>query len=314
MRRLGKFWFLLALVLGLTVSFLLPGLVRDATHWLRPQVVIALALFLMAWTMPARSLWGEVRRPWAVFLAVAMSYAACPLLAWLIGPALSPDIRLGVLLSASVPCTLASAVLWTRLAGGNEATALLVTLSTTLTGWLVPPAWLHLTTGALIELPVVEMMLNLVLTLVVPVTLGQLVQAVPVLALFAVKRKVYLGVLSQLFILAIILQASANVGERINTGSASLTFTETGLAILIVVSLHLTILGSGWKISSILGLDRPRCLAVAFSGSQKTLPVALLLYETYFQASYPLAIVPVLAYHVGQLLVDTPIAAWLREE
>ena len=44
-----------------------------------------------------------------------------PLLACLLGPLLPlPDLGVGLLLCASVPCTLSSAVLWTRLAGGND--------------------------------------------------------------------------------------------------------------------------------------------------------------------------------------------------
>ena len=44
---------------------------------------------------------------------------------------LAADVRIGLILVASVPCTLSTAVLWTRLAGGNEATALLTAMGTT---------------------------------------------------------------------------------------------------------------------------------------------------------------------------------------
>jgi predicted Na+-dependent transporter len=47
---------------------------------------------------------------------------------------------------------------------------------------------------------------------------------------------------------------------------------------------------------------------VAFAASQKTLPVGLVLYDQYFREEYPFAVMPVLAYHVGQLLVDTVFA------
>ncbi len=53
-----------------------------------------------------------------------------------------------------------------------------------------------------------------------------------------------------------------------------------------------------------LGLDRVRRVAVAFGGSQKSLQVSLLLVNGYFRAT-PLAVVPVLLYHVGQTLIDT---------
>ncbi len=74
------------------------------------------------------------------------------------------------------------------------------------------------------------------------------------------------------------------------------------------VSLHLTALFAGLWSSKALGFDRPSQIAVAFACSQKTLPVALLLFETYFKDAYPLAVVPMVFYHVGQLIVDTFIA------
>jgi len=48
----------------------------------------------------------------------------------------------------SVPCTLSSAVLWTRLEAATDALALLITLPATSTAWLVTTAWLALATGA----------------------------------------------------------------------------------------------------------------------------------------------------------------------
>jgi sodium/bile acid cotransporter 7 len=55
-------------------------------------------------------------------------------------------------------------------------------------------------------------------------------------------------------------------------------------------------------------LERAEQIAVAFAGSQKTLPVGLFLFEAYYRADYPLAVVPLLFYHAGQLLADTVIA------
>lgn len=314
MGRLAKHWFLLALAVGLTVSLLFPRIVLDGTLWLSPRVVIAAALFLMAATMPSRNLWDEVRRPGAVFFAVGMSYVVAPLLGWGISGWVAPDFSLGLLISASVPCTLASGVLWTRMAGGNEATALLVTLFTTFTSWLITPAWLLVTAGKVVDLPLEDMMGLLIISLVVPVSLGQAARLVPVLAQVATHRRTFLGVLSQLFILVIILQAAARAGERLQMGDVAVTLTDVVLAIGLVLLLHLAILTIGWRASAWIGFARPRRIAIAFAGSQKTLPVAFLLYERYFQAEYPLAILPVLAYHVGQLLVDTPIAGWLHEK
>ena len=49
--------------------------------------------------------------------------------------------------------------------------------------------------------------------------------------------------------------------------------------------------------------------AVGFAGSQKTLMVGLTLAIEYFPQA---PILPVVAYHVCQLLVDTLVADWLK--
>src|SRR5947209_10682645 len=146
--RLAQHWFLLLLLGGLALALGLPHHFRAATEPLDPRLIVATSLFLTAWTMPGRSLAGELARPLPSLWAVLISYGAVPGLAWLLGAlTTSPDLAVGLLLVSCVPCTLASAVLWTRLAGGNEATALLTVLGTTLLSWLCTTAWLTAATG-----------------------------------------------------------------------------------------------------------------------------------------------------------------------
>ena len=72
--------------------------------------------------------------------------------------------------------------------------------------------------------------------------------------------------------------------------------------------MHLFALASGWFSCRWLGFDRGRQIAVAFAASQKTLQISVMLFEEYYSDDYPYAIMPLLFYHVGQLLLDTAIA------
>ena len=78
------------------------------------------------------------------------------------------------------------------------------------------------------------------------------------------------------------------------------------------IGVHLFALYSGLGSARLLGLDRPSQVAVAIAGSQKSLPVALVVYTGYFQSAYPLAVLPLIFYHVGQLILDTFIADSFR--
>ena len=157
------------------------------------------------------------------------------------------------------------------------------------------------------------MMLALLLTLVVPVALGQVSRVFPLMVRAATRGRGAINITAQLLVLAVILKAAAEVGDRIGQGSSNLDAGPLASVALVCFGLHLGVLAAGFTTGGWLGFDRPRRIAVAFACSQKTLPVALVLYKDYYQETYPLALIPLLLYHVGQLILDTLIADhWAR--
>ena len=66
---------------------------------------------------------------------------------------------------------------------------------------------------------------------------------------------------------------------------------------------------SGSDLSASFGFSRAQQIAVGIAGSQKTLMVGLDIAITYVGG---LAILPMVVYHVAQLLADTVIADRLR--
>jgi sodium/bile acid cotransporter 7 len=108
-------------------------------------------------------------------------------------------------------------------------------------------------------------------------------------------------------ILLMLLKAAADVGSRLRDESLAVSAGGLLATALLCLLTHLLGLAGGFWSSRALGFDRASQIAVAFSCSQKTLPVAVFLFDAYFR-EYPLAVVPMLCYHVGQLVVDTFIA------
>ena len=310
---LAERWFLLALVGCVAGALAFPGAFAPIAERLPPQIVVAAALFIMAWTMPSQRLGDELARPWAAVWAIAVSYLFLPAFAWLVG-GLAPtaDLRVGLMLAASVPCTLASCVLWTRMAGGNEATALVAVLGCTLASWLVTPLWLTTATASHIELDPGDMMIVLAVTLLVPVACGQCLRLWPPARHFANQRKTILSGVAQFFVLAIVFKTAVQVGLRLQVGAASLTFANLLLSASLAMATHIAALFFGFWSSRPFGFDRPRRIAIAFCGSQKTLPVSVFLFDTYFQNDFPLAVIPLLFFHVGQLVFDTMVANWWK--
>jgi sodium/bile acid cotransporter 7 len=193
------------------------------------------------------------------------------------------------------------------MAKGNEATALLVTLLTIATSWLTTTGWLIVASGTDVTIGLGNLMFGLFLVLVLPVGIGQSFQAFAPLARFAVKNRNGLGVASQILVFCIIFRAAVEVFDKLESGSAPVPIASISAVAAACLLVHLIGLVAGFWTSRAMRFDRPNQIAVAFACSQKSLPVALFLYQTYFQ-SYPLAVIPMAIYHVGQLIVDTLIA------
>jgi predicted Na+-dependent transporter len=295
----------------LVTGAVLAGIAPAAFAWAERidlRFVVAPALFLMGWTLPSRSLARALVRPWPALWAAVISYAGLPLAAWGVSSLLPlNDFRIGLLIIVCGPCTLASAVLWTRLGGGDDATTLLVVVLTTSTSWLITPGWLGLLTGTTVAVDTFAMMQYLLWTMLLPVGLGQLCRGVGPLARTATHHKRLFGIVSQLLILLSLLKGAVILSFRFRQGTR---LPDAGAVLEVIVAclgLHLLAQAVGFWSSRWMGVDRPRRTAVAFSCSQKTLPVALLIFDRYFRA-FPLAILPLVAYHFGQLVVDTFVA------
>ena len=79
------------------------------------------------------------------------------------------------------------------------------------------------------------------------------------------------------------------------------------LTACVCLATHLVALLVGLWSARRLGFDRGAQIASALVGSQKTLPVSLVLLGLYFPGC-ALGVVPMLFYHMGQLILDTFIA------
>ena len=133
----------MALAFALALGFLAPARVTVTADsvYLR-NAIVATVLFLMALPLLIDAVWRVVRRPGAACLS---SFLNMPLIAWGLSNLLTGDLSVGLVLAAVVPSTMASASVWTRRAGGNDAVALVVTVVTVVTNgicFVVTPCWL----------------------------------------------------------------------------------------------------------------------------------------------------------------------------
>ncbi len=302
-------WFLIgllgALVIGVNGSTQLAWL---AGHRSIQNTLVFVVMFLMAWPLETRWILKTLRHPWPALLATAFSFVAVPVLAVAGSRWLDVESGMGLLVVAATPCTLASAAVWTARAGGDDAVALMTTIVTNALCFAVTPLIVWITIGLTAEISASDMSIRLLVLVLLPILLGQVLRRNRRLARAATARKRQFNVLAQLGILAMVLIGTVSTWQKI-PDAQSVRIDSVAMIAIVCVAVHLVALAGGFFTARLLGMDRQQQIAVAFSGSQKTLMVGLLVCLLLNVTLFPMVI-----YHATQLITDTLIAdQWARQ-
>lgn len=163
------FTVLLALFLGFSLS--LP----------RTPFLSALSIGLFAYMTFITALGTRFRdfihvlsKPWVPLWMLCLIHGVAPLLAWAIGAVFYPQeffVRLGLLISASIPIAVTS-IIWTSLAGGDVALALVAVTLDTLIVPVFMPTYFAFIVGETVHLDYVHMLIELLWMVTIPSFLG----------------------------------------------------------------------------------------------------------------------------------------------
>ncbi len=291
-----------------------------------PRWTTACVLFLMSFSLDSEHLWAAFRAPRPVLLGCAMNYGFVPLLAWALAPWQEHvDLRVGLMIAASVPCTAAAASVMVRKARGNDAVSLLITVGTNSSCFVLTPLWLEWTTAAQVELDVGRLMFDLIVAVIVPSVAGQILRLAPPLHRQAIRHKTGIGAIAQVLIELLVLTAALRAGTALHdmrqtsdalanaVTAAPITVPSVAISWASGVGVHLAALAAGWWLARLSGSPPSEAAAVAFAGSQKTLPIGLYIATDpgLFGAAHPFAMFPMLLYHASQLFFDTWLASRL---
>ena len=303
-------WFLLSLTVVLLTGFFFCEPLQNLTELqVFRSALLFIVMFLMALPVRTAELGKALRSPWAALYASAINFILIPLLAWFSTGWFDRFLGEGMLIAAVVPCTLASAAVWTRRAGGNDSVAIFVTLFTNLLCFLLTPFWIWVTLDQSTSISIPDLVGRLAGLVVLPMVLAQLCRQQKALAAWATSRKTGLSVLAQIGILIMIMIGSAKMGLRLSAGEASFSWSEMAKVLLAVNAIHFSALFFGRWSARLLGFGVREQIAIGIAGSQKTLMVGL---NTAVELNR--SILPMLLFHVCQLLFDTLIAdRWKRE-
>lgn len=302
-RKLRSSWFLaslaVVLVVGLGAAPQLEGVVSAI-----PRLgLIAAIMFVTALPIDFAATSKAHGASRAVGLAVAINTIVAPLGGGLAALALPGELAVGLVVAAASPCTVASAAVWTRRGKGNDGVAVLVTIITTLACFLVMPFW----TGVLLgqsaghEGLYTGLVLKLLAAVVAPIVVAQLLRKSSKVDHFAKTSKASLSLAAQIGVLAMAFVGAVESGLKLRSMPAPLAASDWLLVAVLAAVLHTSLLIGGWWTAKSAGIARAEAIAVAIAGSQKTLAVGIGIALEFGG----LAIFPMIAYHVLQLLIDT---------
>jgi len=320
-RRVQQHWFLtlLCLILIGGVSFGQFGPTKWAQaliDWVQPQVTTAIVLFLMGFSLDSSKRREALRRPLGSLWGCLVNLGLMPLLVWPLAAVQSlADYQAGLILTAVIPCTLATASVFTRKAGGNDAVSLLVTLVSNVACVVVTPFWLQIWFGRTEQFNFVAMVLHLTWGVLLPTVAGQLLQMFPRGARVANTYRSRIGIVAQCIVLLLVCVAATQAGLVLRQQAEWPTVVSSVVMLLSCIGLHLAGVAVAWQGARVLRLQRSETIAVAIAGSQKTLPVGLLIAATpgLLGEAAPFVTFPLLAYHAAQLIIDGVLAEkWSR--
>lgn len=222
-------------------------------------------------------------------------------------PFVPATLALGFLFLGILPSTVQSATAASSMAGGNVAASVVAAALLNLSGVILSPLLFAALAGAEGAIHG-EAVLRIVAILLLPFVAGQLVQRW--LRPWVLAHR---GLATFMDRTAIAIAVYVAFSAAVVAGIWSLLDArEIGIVFAMVAVLLALSFGGAWALGALLGLARPDRITLLFSGAQKSIAVGAPLAATLFPpATAGVVLVPILVYHIAQLILSAWIAPGL---
>jgi solute carrier family 10 (sodium/bile acid cotransporter), member 7 len=310
---LGKYWFFIGIVVMLFVAIYLPSV----GIFVKKNKILSFGIFvsflLTGLTIETSHIIEELRNLKVHIAALFSSLIFFPVISYYLANiffSAYPDFVIGTLIIGVAPVTVASGTVMTAIALGNVPLSLFICVLGNFFSILTIPFMVNLIlrlAEVSITLPVLKMLIELSITVLLPVLIGQALRMK--LKEKTTSAKCGISIFNQCIVLLIILNAlSSSIDGIIHAGSALF------LVFLFMICLHFMIILLNMNGARLLRMDPPSTAAFTIHTSQKTLTVSYLVWAGYFAAKFPSAFIPAIAYHLTQMVMDTFVAHWFRRK
>ncbi len=315
LNKLKQQWFLVGLVFVVAaVVFDWTGKIAYAGNYLKirhgSDFVIFLIFIMSGLIIEIKEIKSGVRDISSTFIALFIIVIVSPIVAVILSffP-LQKGLIIGLFIVAVMPTTLSSGVVMTREAGGNMAHALFVTIFSNSISFISIPLILSVLLSFSfesqdIQIDQISIVIRLFALVVVPLAIGIIVKKF--LLNIKSKTKNRMQVLNQILVLGIVFMAASGAHDMFGSN-----FKQLSIVVLIVTVFHLALLLFSFCGTKIFRIGKGRYESVIFMGSQKTLPLSVIIQLTYF-SEYSVALLVCVVHHFIHLMIDGYISVKIK--
>ncbi|KAJ3066021.1 hypothetical protein HDU98_010634, partial [Podochytrium sp. JEL0797] len=231
-----------------------------------------------------------------------------------LSPTFNATLAKGLIIACSTPTTISSNVLMTKQAGGDEAGALTNAVIGNILGVLISPTLIFTYVGALGggTLDYGSTFINLGITVIGPLIVGQLLQFwFPTLIPF-LQRYVNLAILNSSLLLVLVWSVFCNtfsdhIADGIDAGSFAAIFVLD-----LCLFCGFSLLSFGIARIPLLKFSRPETVAIVMCAATKTVALGIPMINVIYKGDPLIGIIsaPLLVYHAEQLVVGSFMVTW----
>ena len=290
-------WVLVAAVVGMACPSLFGRVSMSAV-----SPMLGLVMFGMGMSLKLSDLKIVFTRPKDILCGCLAQFIIMPGLAWLLSSlfGLPADLAVGVILVGCCPGGTASNVI-TYLAGGDLALSVGMTTVSTIVAPLLTPLITWLLAGTYVDVNAVGMLLSILWVVILPIVAGLAFQHF--LPRFTSEAQSLMPAFSSVVIALIVGIIVSHNADRL---------MDAGLLVIGVVMLHNVLgLALGFCVGRILGLLRPKCIALSIEVGMQNSGLASSLAVSHF-ATMPMATVPGAVFSVWHNISGAVVASLYR--
>lgn len=302
------------LIAAIVLATLMPvrGEARDVVQFISNAAVFLL-FFLNGVRLPRNEVLAGMGEARLLAPLVLWVFGAMTLAGWLLWQGgqgwMPPLIALGFLYLGTLPSTVQSATAYSSLAGGNVAMSVIAAALLNIVGVFVTAPLFSLLAGSHAVGINGSGLIKVFSMLLLPFILGQLLQ----------DRldgwvKTHRGIVSWTdrgsIAIAVYVAFSSAVDQGIwhRLDGSGWAMLAAGVSIMLAFGY-----GGAWLLGGILRFDRPDRISVLFAGAQKSIAMGAPLATVLFPPAVAgVILLPVLLYHLAQLVVSAPLASRLN--